>query len=109
MNATEFSKAVQDVAQKAVVKIITGGHWIEIPYDQRVKVPPSFIQQVWALVDLEKIKQQLATRIEKELADRVVNHMAAELSTDIKQILGNPERREEIRAVARKHLSHLMN
>lgn len=29
----------------------------------------------------------IAERLESELADRMVNHMAAELATDIKQIL----------------------
>ena len=53
-------------------------------------------------------KDENATRLEAELADRMVNHMAAELATDIKQILGVKERREMLRGLARDHMDAVM-
>ena len=44
-----------------------------------------------------------------ELAERIVNHMAAEISTDVKQILSVKERREALRALARHHMDSLMS
>lgn len=37
-----------------------------------------------------------------------MNHMAAELATDIKQILSVKERREALRALAREHMDAVM-
>lgn len=105
---SEFEKAVSHAAQKAVLKIISEGSWIASNYGSRFKMPPEMLDQVWAMVDVERLKQRMAERIESELADRIVNHMAAELATDIKQLLSVQERREAIRQVARDHLSHIM-
>jgi hypothetical protein len=43
-----------------------------------------------------------------ELTERMVNHMAAELATDIKQILAVKERREMLRGLARDHMEAVM-
>ena len=104
---SEFESAIASAAQKAVLKVITEGSWIQPDYSNRFKLPAEILQQVWAMVDVESIKKHMADRIESELADRIVNHMAAELATDIKQLLSVPERRESIRHVAREHLSHI--
>lgn len=105
---SEFESAIAKAAQVAVMKIITEGSWIQPDYTNRFKLPPEVLQQVWAMVDIEGIKKNMAERIESELADRIVNHMATELATDIKQLLSVRERREAIRQVARDHLSHIM-
>lgn len=105
---SEFEKAISRAAQNSVLKIISDGNWIASDYASRFKLPPEMLAQVWAMVDIEGLKRKMADRIESELADRIVNHMAAELATDIKQLLSVPERREAIRSVARDHLSHIM-
>lgn len=105
---SEFEDAVALAAQRSVLKLISEGSWIANDYANRFKIPSEMLGQVWAMVDIEGLKRKMADRIESELADRIVNHMAAELATDIKQLLSVQERREEIRSVARQHLSHLM-
>lgn len=105
---SEFEDAVSQAAQKAILKIISDGNWIATDYATRFKLPPEMLGQVWAMVDIEGLKRKMADRIESELADRIVNHMAAELATDIKQLLSVQERREAIRSVARQHLDHIM-
>lgn len=105
---SEFEKAISQAAQNSVLKAISDGNWIQADYANRFKLPPEMLAQVWAMVDIEGLKRKMADRIESELADRIVNHMAAELATDIKQLLSVPERREAIRSVAREHLSHIM-
>lgn len=104
---SEFESAIARAAQSAVMKVITEGSWIQPDYSNRFKLPAEVLQQVWAMVDIEAMKKKMAERIESELADRIVNHMAAELATDIKQLLSVQERREAIRQVARDHLSHI--
>ena len=105
---SSFEETIHLAAEKAVVKIITEGSWIAPDYATRFKLPADFMAQVWGLVDQDKVKQQLATRLEAELADRMVNHMAAELATDIKQILSVTERREALRSLARGHMDAIM-
>lgn len=106
---TNFEQALKTAAEKSILKIITDGSWIQPHYDSRFKIPPDLLQEIYALIDREALKQAIATRLEAELADRVVNMMAAEISTDIKQILSVKERREAIREVARQHLVGIMD
>lgn len=103
----DIEQRIKEAAENAVVKIIQEGGWIAPDYANRFKIPPDFLQDVWSMVDVQGIKRQLAVRIEQELADRIVNHIAAELSTDIKNILSVQERREAIRAVARENIERI--
>jgi len=108
MMMTDFEKAVKTAAEQAVLKFIHDGGWLMPNYESRLKIPADWITSCWNLVDSEKIKKAVAVRIESELADRMVNHIATELATDIKQILGVKERREMLRELARKNMDAVM-
>ncbi len=103
-----FEKQVKEAAEKAVLHFVSNGGWLLPNYESRLKVPAEWMAEAWRLVDSDKVRAQLAARIEAELADRMVNHMAAELATDIKQILSVKERREALRALAREHMDAVM-
>lgn len=105
---SEFEKALQAAAERSILKLISDGSWIQPDYANRVKLPADFMADVWGLVDTNKLKRELATRLESELAERIVNSMAAELATDIKQILSVKERREALRNLAREHMNEIM-
>ena len=102
-----FEEKIHKLAEESVIKIAENGDWFTISYENRVKLPPELYRDVWNMLDVEEIKRKLKTRIEQELADRLVNNIAAELSSDIKALLSNKERRDEIREIANKHLLHL--
>jgi hypothetical protein len=104
---TDFEQALKTAAEKSVLKIISEGQWVAPDYANRFKLPAEFMADVWTLVDANGLKRALAVRLEAELADRIVNHMAAEIATDIKQLLSVKERREELRAIARKYIDEL--
>lgn len=103
-----FEQAVKTAAEQAVLKFVRDGGWLMPNYDSRFKVPASWIQSCWELVDRDALKRQIASRLESELADRMVNMMAAELATDVKQILSDKERREKLRSLARDHMDSIM-
>jgi hypothetical protein len=105
---SDFENKLASAAQKAVLDHVSSGHWLEPNYAARLRVPPEMLADVWNMVDIESIKRKLADRLESELADRMVNHMAAELATDIKQILSVKERREMLRGLARQHMDAVM-
>jgi hypothetical protein len=105
---SEIEDALRNAAERSIMKIISDGSWIAPDYNNRVKLPADFMADVWKLVDREKVKRALADRIEEQLAERIVNAIAAELATDIKQILSVTERREAIRALAREHMQAIM-
>lgn len=104
---SDFEAKLKAAVEKAVVNLISGGNFIMPSYENRIKIPPELMSEVWELVDVDKVKKQMAKRIEQELANRIVNHMAAELSTDVKQILSVQERREALRAVARENMDRI--
>lgn len=105
---SDFEQALKTASEKAILKIVQDGNWILPNYDSRLKIPADWVAECWRLVDHEKLKAQVAERLERELADRMVNHMAAELATDIKQILSVQERREMLRNLARNHMDAIM-
>jgi hypothetical protein len=104
-----FEESVKLAAERAVLKFIGDpGTWLLPNYEGRMKIPPSWIAECWRLVDAKKVQQQVAELIEAELAQRIVNAIAAELATDIKQVLSVQERREAIRAVARDNMDVIL-
>ena len=105
---SDLEQAIKTAAEKAVINFVESGGWLLPNYDSRLKVPADWIADCWRLVDADKLKRKIATRLEAELADRMVNHMAAELATDIKQILSVKERREMLRGLARDHMDSVM-
>lgn len=105
---TEFEQAVKTAAEKAVLKIISEGAWVQPDYANRFKMPPEMLSDIWKMVDVEKLKQKMAARLEEELAERIINKMAEEISTDVKQILSVKERREALRHIAREHMDTIM-
>ena len=105
----DFEQQVKAAAEKSVIRFLNdGGGWLLPSYEARLKIPKEWVAECWRLVDADKVRAQVAARLESELADRMVNHMAAELATDIKQILSVKERREMMRALARDHMDAVM-
>ena len=105
---SDFDLRVKAAAEHAVLQFIGSGGWLLPNYESRLKIPAEWIADCWHLVDADSLKRKIAARIESELADRMVNHMAAELATDIKQILSVQERREMLRGLAREHMDAVM-
>ena len=100
-----FEEALKQAAERSLLKVVMEGSWIQPGYANRFKIPADLLQDIYALVDRDALKVAIGKRLEEELADRVVNLLAAEIATDVKQILSVKERREAIREVARQHLS----
>ncbi len=72
-----------------------------------VKIPSSFYEKCWDLVDHDALMKKIAQNLEHELADRIVNDIATEIATDIKQLLSDKDRREIIRGKAREVINQL--
>ena len=104
---SDFEKDLMNSIKCAITNQVNETDFLQIPYDKKVKIPDEFMQKAWGLVDQEALMIKLAKRLEDELIDRMVNHMAAEIATDIKQVLGVKERREAIRSLARDNIDKL--
>lgn len=99
----QLSEGMIKAATKALINSLDNG--ISIPYECKYKVPADFFEGVWKLVDKTKVQELMAKNIEQDLADMIVNKLATEISTDLKQLLSNKDRREELRVYARHILS----
>lgn len=104
---SDFESDLINSVKCALTKQITGTDFIAINYNDRMKLPEDFINRAWKLVDQERLLTKLAERLELELVDRLVNQIAAELATDIKQVLSVKERREEVRNLVRENINRL--
>lgn len=105
---TPFEIEVKKAAEKAVLNMISKGDWLNADYNSRFRVPKEWMQKCWEIIDKDKLQEHFARRLEEELANRMVNHMATEIATDVKQILSDKERRESLRALARNHMEAIM-
>lgn len=105
---SDLEQAIKTAAEKAVLKFVQDGGWLMPNYESRLKIPAEWVAECWSLIDQKALRAKIAERLESELADRMVNHMAAELATDIKQILSVQERREMLRGLAREHMDSIM-
>ena len=78
-----FEEALKQAAERSILKIVTDGNWIQPDYANRFKVPAELLSDIYAMVDREALKAAIAKRLEEELADRIVNSLASEISTVI--------------------------
>lgn len=105
---SDFEIALKLASEKAVLKMIADGSWLAPDYANRFKIPVDMMADIWKMIDVNKLKRKMAYRLEEELADRIINRMAEEISTDVKQILSVKERREALRHIAREHMDTIM-
>ncbi len=61
---TDFEQAVKAAAEKAVLKFVQEGQWLQPNYESRLKVPAEWVAECWQLVDRDKLKQKIAERLE---------------------------------------------
>lgn len=99
--AESFEKSVVKAVQGSIIKKLSDDSLFEINYNDRVKIGSDKIREVYSLVDWNKIMGIVREKIELHIADKIVNNLATELGTDIKQIMCNTELREDLRATLR--------
>lgn len=104
---SDFEKDLLNSVKCSMVKQIDKTDFIQIPYDCRPKLPSDFMQRAWEMVDQDSVLEKLSERLESELVDRLVNNIAAEMATDIKQVLSVKERREAVRSLVRDNIDML--
>jgi len=100
----ELLQVVTDQLKASIHKM----DMIQLPYNKRFELPQDFMQQAWGLIDKDELLKSLSERLRAELVDRLVNAFAAEIATDIKQVLSVKERREAIRALVRDNIDSLV-
>ncbi|MCE5227900.1 MAG: hypothetical protein LLG05_18830 [Porphyromonadaceae bacterium] len=99
-----FEQALTDLVQKKVLQDISKTSLVEVSYNERFKVPSSFLNEVYKALDLEKIRLRLIENLENEMADKIANKLITEYGNDIKQIMCNAELKEELRHYAREKI-----
>jgi len=104
---SKFEEDLMNSVKCAMTKQIANQDFIKIDYNDRAKLPSDFIEKAWGLIDQDDLIKALSKRLESELIDRLVNHLAAEIATDIKQVLSVKERREAVRSVVRDNIDKL--
>lgn len=110
---TTMSKAegmmnqLAEAMHSAMLKQLQSGNFVSPDYANRFRIPQDFLDSIWAAVDVDRLRAELVARLERDVADRIVNALAAEISTDLKSLLSNAAIRKRIRDVASEHLLQL--
>ena len=98
---SDFDKQLQEAVQQSVLKMVRNGDLVLPEYAARAKIPPAKVQELYDAVDWGRVRALVLAEIESAVADKILNAMAAEMATDIKQVLSNKELREEVRGFIR--------
>jgi hypothetical protein len=96
-----FEQQLTEAVQQSVLKMVRDGNLVVPDYAARAKVPPAKVQELYDSIDWNRVRAVVMDRIEERCADSVLNNMATEMATDIKQVLSNKELREEVRSFIR--------
>lgn len=96
-----FEQLLLETIQRKTLKDVAALTMVDIPYNEKFKVPSSFLQEIYRSLDLDKIKKRLIENLENEMADKIANKLITEYSNDIKQIMSDKNLREELRFYAR--------
>lgn len=92
-----FEEKFNDLIQKKIINDISKQDLIKINYNNRYEVSYEILKECYEKIDIEKVKEKIISRLEEEMADKIVNKMVTEFSNDIKQIMCNRELREDLR------------
>lgn len=84
-----------------LIKFISAGSWINVPYDKKITIDPSLIKKCYDQIDMTEVLRICKEKLEQHVADKIFNAMATEVATDVKQILSNGELREDCRSFLR--------
>lgn len=97
----EFVAQMHQTVERAVLDEIRKGSWLTIDYKSRVQIDLPTLRSIYEGVDMERVKAVVRERLESMIADKILNAMATEIATDVKQILSQRELREDVRAIIR--------
>lgn len=96
-----FDEQLQEAVQHSVLKMVRDGALVLPEYSSRAKVPAAKVQEMYDSVNWDRVRALVIEEVERAVADKILNAMATEMATDIKQILSNKELREEVRGFIR--------
>ena len=96
-----FEQEIQQAVQQSVLKMVREGQLVVPDYAARAKVPAAKVQELYDSVDWANVRRLVIAEVERAVADKILNQMATEMATDVKQILSNKELREEVRGFIR--------
>ena len=102
-----FEEKSNDLIQKKIINDISKQDLIKINYDNRYEVPYEILKECYGKIDIEKVKEKIISRLEEEMAAKIVNKMITEFSNDIKQIMCNRELREDLRYYMRTKIKEI--
>ena len=102
-----FEEKFNDLIQKKIINDISKQDLIKINYDNRYEVPYEILKKCHEKIDIEKVKEKIISRLEEEMADKIVNKMVTEFSNDIKKIMCNRELREDLRYYMRTKIKEI--
>jgi hypothetical protein len=107
MSELTFEQQLTQAVQQSVLKMIREGNLVVPDYAARAKVPAAKVQELYDSVDWDRVRAIVIERVEERCADSILNNMATEMATDIKQVLSNKELREEVRSFIRAGIQRI--
>jgi hypothetical protein len=108
MESDVFTSRLVDQIERSVLKKIGSGEWLQIDYKDRISIDVELLKDVYASLDMGRVKSILTDKLHNHIADKILNSIAAEIATDVKQILSQKELREDVRATLREKVREVV-
>ena len=101
----DFANDLVQIIQNSILNQARKAEFIDTGFGgTKLKLPPEFLLECYRRINMDVLQNRIVERLEREVADKVVNKMVTEFSNDVKQIMSNVELREELRGILRDRI-----
>lgn len=106
---SDLGERLVSAFEDALVKMVATGEFMRQDYSAKIPLEIGTLRSIYAKVDINRVTARVLENVEIRMADQILNSMATELATDVKQVLSNKELREDIRSMIRDKIRAAAN
>lgn len=88
-------------------KHVSSGECFKHNYNSRLDLT-EFYQKLQSEINFDNVRKHLVNELEKEIATKIVNKLITEMGTDIKQLMGKPQVRDDFRFMLRTQVEKIL-
>lgn len=106
--SANFDQELLTAVERVVLKKITDGAWLGIPYASNYgtpKITVDFLKGVLARVDFDRVTTLVLAKVEEKIADKIYNALATEVANDTKALMCDTKAREVFRAAIAQRIA----
>ncbi len=106
--SANFERDLLAAVERVVLKKITDGAWLGVPYASTSgtpKISTEFLKGLFAKVDMGRVTSLVLAKVEERIADKLYNALATEVANDTKSLMCDTKTRDLFRDAIRARIA----